>query len=236
MTFPIEVVCDSVADAIAAQAAGAGRIELGCAPTLGGLTPSTGMLEAVMAVARIPVVALVRPCPGGFAYDADTVSAMVSDIRSMVRAGVAGVVVGALDPHGALDRDACRRFREAAQGVEIVLHRAFDRVADRDRALDLAIELGYERILTSGGAPTALEGAGEIARLRERAAGRIEFLPAGGIRAGSVHAVAEATGCRWVHAGPRRPATEGAVDTDFPGATRLDAEALAALVREAPGA
>jgi len=233
MIASIEVVCDSVADTLAAQAAGAGRIELGSAPTLGGLTPSQGLVDAVLEVATVPVVVLVRPQPGGFVVDGATVSAMVSDIRWLSARGVAGVVVGALDTDGEVDIDACRRFRDAAEDIEFVFHRAFDRVADRDGALDAALELGVDRILTSGGAASALAGAGEIARLRERAAGAMEFLPAGGIRAANVGRVTVATGCRWVHAGPRcgvDSTVPGGEDSDFPGATRLDVDALAAMV------
>ncbi|MFM7322640.1 MAG: copper homeostasis protein CutC [Armatimonadota bacterium] len=234
MSALVEVVCDTVGDAREAQAAGAGRIELGCAPTLGGLTPTLGMVERVLAEVAIPVVVLVRAVPGGFAYPGDLVETMARDIARIASLGVAGVVVGALDARGAVDVEACRRFLDAAEGVETVFHRAFDCVADRDRALDTLISLGFDRILTSGGAAAALEGAAEIARLRGRAHGRIDFLPAGGIRADSVGRVLAASGCRAVHAGPRRDSTVGKPGASaFPGDTCLDVDALKKLMKEA---
>jgi len=236
VTVRVEVVCDTARDAREAEAAGADRIELGSAPTLGGLTPTLGTVETVLASVSIPVVVLVRAVPGGFAYPAEIVQAMARDIGRIAAFGVAGVVVGALDDKGAVDVEACRRFRDAAAGVETVFHRAFDSVSDRDRALDALISLEFDRILTSGGAATALQGGAEIARLRERAEGSIEFLPAGGIRADSVRQVLAATGCDAVHAGPRRSLDRldpGKAAVDFTGATALDPVALRALIAAA---
>lgn len=233
MTALLEVVCDSVSDARAAWSAGAGRIELGCAPTLGGLTPSVGLLEAVRAVCPLPVVVLVRPRPGGFHYDADTVGAMARDAAALVAAGADGIVFGCLTASGTVDRDACARLVDAASGRGCVFHRAFDVVADRDAALDLLGELGVSRILTSGGAATAVEGAPELRRLRERGVGRIAILPAGGIRASNVAAVLAATGCVEAHLGPRRvvrdpTSARGAVD--YGEHTALDGDALSAAL------
>lgn len=122
---------------------------------------------------------------------------MIEDARRLLDAGADGIVVGILDDTNTIDRERMARFRDLAKDKQCVCHRAFDAVKDRDAAIRTLSELGYDRVLTSGGAATALEGAEELKRLRQTA--QIDVLPGGGIKPHNWRAVAEATGADWVH-------------------------------------
>jgi copper homeostasis protein len=202
MSILIEAACSSVADCVGAEAAGANRVELCAALLVGGLTPSVGMFEVARAATALPIVCMVRPRAGAFCYTGAELETMRRDVEVFRAAGAAGVVVGVLRPDRSVDIEACKRLVDAAGPIETVFHRAFDLVPDLDRALDALIELGITRVLTSGGVPTALEGAAAIERLIRRSAGRVQILPGGGVRAGNAAAILEATGASSLHLGP----------------------------------
>lgn len=188
---------------------------------------------AVAARAGVPVHALIRPRGGSFLYAPDEIAAMVCDIRQARRSGVQGVVIGAARADGRLDQDALAQLVAASEGMAVTLNRVFDLVPDRDEAMDLAIAMGIGRILTSGGAATAAEGAAEIGRLERRAAGRIGILPAGGISADNVASLLAGAPVAEVHASCSRPApATGPLSrlgfTD-PGDRQTDRDAVTAL-------
>lgn len=137
---------------------------------------------AIAARAAIPVHALIRPRAGHFTYSKDEIAVMEADIHAVREAGLAGVVIGATTMDAALDIDAIRRLIKVAEGLDLTLHRAIDVVADMEAALDLAIELGFSRVLTSGGARHAEEGLAVIKRLARHGAGCISIMPGGGVR------------------------------------------------------
>lgn len=176
----LEVCVDSVEGMLAAVAGGADRIELCAALEVGGLTPSAGQMECAAEVG-LPVHALIRSRAGDFCFGPDEVDAMVADIRSAGAAGLAGVVIGAARADGRLDMTALRRMRDAAGSMSVTLHRVFDLVPDFAQAVEAAVDLGLNRILTSGGAIGAPEGAAALAGIHRMAAGRIGILPAAGI-------------------------------------------------------
>ncbi|MFV0410635.1 MAG: copper homeostasis protein CutC [Paracoccus sp. (in: a-proteobacteria)] len=178
----LEVCVDDPQGLAVAIAGGAQRIELCSALALGGLTPSLGLIVAA-ARAPVPVFAMIRPRPGGFVYDRDELAAAEVDISAVRTAGLAGIVFGATDASGRPDREALKRIRDCAHGLPMVMHRAIDVAPDLDEALDTAIEFGFCRVLTSGGAPGAAEGAEGISRLARRAAGRITIMAGGGVDA-----------------------------------------------------
>ncbi len=202
--FTIEVGVTRVDDAIAAELAGAQRLELNSALILGGLTPSWGLIGEVIRAVKIPVMIMIRPRGGGFCYSASEVDVMRRDVVAAVTAGAKGVVFGPITPQGEIDVAATERLVRAAGNAPSIFHRAFDLCRDADQALDKLIELGVRRVMTSGGATTALLGAEKIAHLRSHAADRIEILPAGGIRNENVAALIAATGCNQVHASFRK--------------------------------
>jgi copper homeostasis protein len=203
MSILIEAACASVADCVAAEEAGAGRIELCSALVVGGLTPSLGLFTAARAQTSLPIVCMVRPRAGAFCYDASERDAMRRDVEAFRDAGADGVVFGALTPEGTVDVDASADLVSRAGPLTTVFHRAFDVVPDVDSALEALVTVRVTRVLTSGQAAASLEGADVIRRLIARAAGRIEILPGGGIRAASVARLVEETGAQALHLGPQ---------------------------------
>jgi copper homeostasis protein len=194
-----EVCVDTVAGALAAEEAGADRIELCAALGTGGLTPSAGLIGEVLAATALPVHVLIRPREGDFVYDRREVSVMVRDVEAAVRVGAHGVVVGALTAAGDLDVDACRRLFDAAGGRPVTVHRAFDLARDPFGALDAVLGLGADRLLTSGQEATALDGAPLIAGLVRAAGDRLTVMAGGGITAGNVARVVRETGVTEIH-------------------------------------
>jgi copper homeostasis protein len=211
-TMRLEITVQDVDGVGAAQAGGADRVELCQALALGGLTPSPGMTE-LAALVGPEVHVLVRPREGGFACTATEVSVMVRDVETLLDAGAAGVVVGALTVDGsALDRHAMKALVRAAEGRPVTVHRCVDvllGVYRRDPAalVDELAGLGVRRILTSGGAPRALEGLSVLAALAEAAEGRIEITAGGGVRPEHVPALA-AAGVDAVHLSARAHVTD----------------------------
>ncbi|WP_116135046.1 copper homeostasis protein CutC [Tropicimonas sp. IMCC34043] len=201
----LEVCVGGANDATAAVTAGADRLELCVALEIGGLTPSPGLMQAA-AWLPCPVIALIRPRAGDFTYSAAEIEVMRGDIAAARSAGLAGVAIGALTGEGRLDLQAMAPLRDAASGMELVLHRAFDLAADPFAALDEAIAFGFDRILTSGQAATAAEGAALIGRLVAAAGERITILPGAGLSAETAPALLAATGAREVHASCSAPA------------------------------
>ena len=196
----LEVCTGTYEAALAAHRAGAQRIELCQALGDGGLTPSLGLLRAVL---RLPIPrkhVLIRPRPGDFLYTPAEQQIMADDIRTACREGADGIVVGALTADGQVDMAAMRLFIEAAGTVPVTFHRAFDMCADHAAALDALIALGVARVLTSGGCATALEGADAIAALVRRAAGRIVIMPGCGVNAANAADIIRQTGAGEIHA------------------------------------
>lgn len=184
----LEVCVDNVHGLAAALAGGADRIELCSALELGGLTPTPGLLRAA-ASGPVPVVAMIRPRGGDFCFDDAETALMLDEIDAVAAAGLQGVVLGAALPDGRLDWRTLERLvrRAADRGLRCTLHRAVDLCPDATQATRQAADLGFERILTSGGASSALEGLAVLERCFEAAAGRITVMPGGGIDAGNVH-------------------------------------------------
>lgn len=207
MTTILEICVDDSAGVDAAVAGGADRIELCSALELGGLTPSAALLDHALR-SGCPIHVMIRPRAGGFVYDQDDVALMIAEIHGAVERGAAGVVVGALRPDGRLDRAALERFRDAAQGAAIVLHRAIDLVPDPVAAVGEAIALGYDKILSSGGARTAIEGAAMLAAMVAAAGERLSIIAGSGVTPDTVARIVAETGVREVHGSASRPGRE----------------------------
>ncbi|WP_174804115.1 copper homeostasis protein CutC [Martelella limonii] len=199
MTNLLEICVGDIAGLDTAVQAGADRIELCMAPDQGGLTPSPGLIE-IAAGASIPVHVLIRPRAGGFVYSEAEYKTMLRDIAFCREAGIAGVAIGALDTHHELDEAGLSRLMEAAHGMDITLHRAFDLTRDPFAALERAIALGIPRILTSGQEPRASEGRALIEALAAAADGRIALMPGSGINASNAHLFLDIPGITQLHA------------------------------------
>jgi len=203
----LEICVDDAVGVDAAVAGGADRIELCSALELGGLTPSAALLSHAVR-AGCPVHMMIRPRAGDFAYSEDDLDLMVEEIGAAIARGAAGVVVGALRPDGRLDREALARFRDAARGATIVLHRAIDLVPDPVAAVREAIALGYDKILSSGGALSAVEGITTLAAMVAAAGERLSIIAGAGVRPNNVARVIAGTGVREIHGSASRPGPE----------------------------
>jgi copper homeostasis protein len=205
----LEVCVDTAAGLQAAAEGGADRIELCSALELGGLTASAGLMAEAAGLA-LPVIALIRPRAGGFVYTPAEERAMLRDIDQAAALGLAGIAVGALTEDGGLDLPILQRLARQAPGLQLSLHRAFDLVRDPAAALEQAVDLGFQRILTSGGAVTAPAGTARLAALVGQSRARIRILAGSGITAANVGALLSATGVHEVHASCRGPTVEAA--------------------------
>ena len=195
----VEICLETVQGLRAAQVGGADRVELCSALDVGGLTPSTGMMR-FSADQGIAARALIRPRAGLFRYSEDEINVIEKDISAAIDFGLSGVVLGAARDDGQLDRDLLLRLLDRCDGLGKTLHRVFDLVPDPFEGLEVAIELGFDRILTSGQAPTALEGAALLGKLVAAADGRTIILAACGIDADNVGDLVRTTSVREVHA------------------------------------
>jgi len=177
----VEVCAYSLFSCIAADRAGADRVELCASPYEGGTTPSTGLVKRVLSDTSIQVHAMLRPRGGDFCYDSSEKQTMLAEAADLVAAGVHGLVVGALLPNGDLDVDFLADVRRVAAGVELTCHRAIDVARDPLDVMEGLINLGFVRILSSGQKDKALDGIDALAEMVERAAGRIQIMAGSGV-------------------------------------------------------
>lgn len=164
------------------------------------MTPSVATLDAVVREVVVPVHAMVRPRAGDFVYSADEFEAMRRALPRLREHGARGVVFGVLREDGRLDAERMGELVALCDGLRVVCHRAFDATPGADESLEQLVALGVHEVLTSGQAPTALEGAATLQRLLVRAAGRIEILAGGGVRPHNVRELLTQTGVHRVHA------------------------------------
>ncbi|MFI9488006.1 copper homeostasis protein CutC [Promicromonospora sp. NPDC052451] len=243
----LELAVQDPAGAVIAAGVGARRVELCSAlGATGGITPSAGLVEAVVAAAAVvpasdsaPILevhVLVRPRPGGFVYSAAETDLMLRDVTLAVDAGADGVVVGALTPSGEVDVARVRELVAAAEDAEVTFHRALDVVADPVAALDVLAELGVARVLTSGGAARAADGLERLAALVERSAEvGIEIMAGGGVTAADVPALL-GVGVDAVHLSAKRTVVDaagpgGGGETGYEVTDQTLAEAAAQALR-----
>ena len=196
----VEAAVDSLEAALAAEAAGADRLELCGDLGVGGITPPLELQREARRRVRIPCFVMVRPRGGGFAYSPAEVEAMLADVARARDLGASGIVTGALDHLGHIDVAVTERLVAAARPLHVTFHKAFDTLADLPGALELLAGLGVARVLTSGGAPTAAAGAATIAALVQQAGSRIEIVAGGSVSGASVVSLVRDTGVTEIHA------------------------------------
>ena len=223
-----ESCVESFEAAVASESGGAARVELCATLDVGGTTPPATLVARCVASLGIPVFVMVRPRGGDFVYADDEARAMECAVRAMAAAGAHGLVFGALTTGGTIDAPLMRRLIEAARPLPVTYHKAFDDTCNLFEALDALVTLGVDRVLTSGGAPTAAQGAEMIAALVRQAGHALVVVAGGGVRAHNVTDLVRATGVREVHA---RLLPAGApADVD----AQSWAETVAAFVRALP--
>jgi copper homeostasis protein len=201
----VEVCVDSLESALAAERGGARRVELCASLAEGGVTPSAGMIATTRQKISIGLHVMIRPRAGDFYYAADEFEVMRRDVLMAKQLGADGVVFGILDGDANVDVQRTRALVDLARPLQTTYHRAFDMSADYFRSLEHVVEAGVDRILTSGGAPTAIAGIAVLRSLVEAARGRVIIMACGGINHQNVQRVVEATFVREIHAGLRTP-------------------------------
>ncbi|MBE5800564.1 MAG: copper homeostasis protein CutC [Clostridiales bacterium] len=194
----IEVCVDSMESVREAVKGGADRLELCANLIIGGTTPSQALIREA-AKLGVPVHVLIRPRFGDFLFTEDEKREQLEQIAQLKALGAHGAVVGALKPDGSLDVEFLKECRAAAQGLSLTLHRAFDVCRDAEEALEQAIAIGVDTILTSGQKATAIEGAALITQLTAKAGERIVIMPGSGINAGNIAQLRDAAHARAFH-------------------------------------
>jgi copper homeostasis protein len=202
----LEICVASLDYAIAAERAGADRIELCSELDCGGVTPSAGLLDAVREQLRIPIHVLIRPRAGDFVYSAREFSAMRKAIQNAKDRKMDGIVVGILDQKSCIDVARTRELVEVAHPLPVTFHRAFDETGCGRESLEAVIQTGAKRLLTSGCRPKAPDALRALARLIKQSAGRLIVMPGSGIISANVARVVRATSAREVHASLLTPA------------------------------
>jgi copper homeostasis protein len=199
--FVLEISVESVAAAVAAERGGADRIELCADAAIGGVTPSVEMMREARPRIKIPIFAMIRPRGGDFLYSNEEFAAMQRSIDDARAASMDGLVLGILTAKRGVDVARTRELIGLCKGLPVTFHRAIDEAAGLLRALEEIITTGAQRVLTSGGKASALEGAGAIAEMVAQAGARIVILPGAGIHADNVPEVAKRTGAQEFHSG-----------------------------------
>ena len=199
--YLLEISVETGESALAAQRGGADRVELCGNLSIGGVTPSVELMRMACDQLHIPIFVMIRPRGGHFVYSEDEFAEMKRSIGEAKQAGMDGVVLGILTKDRLVDIERTRELVAVARPLPATFHRAFDDCGDLRRALEEIIQCGASRILTSGGAKSAPEGASMLAELVELASERIVILPGGGINASNLSEVAKHTHAREFHSG-----------------------------------
>ena len=203
MDYRLEICAFNLPSAIIAQQAGADRIELCASPEEGGVTPSHGVIRLARESLRIALYPIIRPRGGDFLYSDEEFRIMLRDVDYCKQVGCNGVVIGLLKSDGSVDQARCARLVEAAYPLGVTFHRAFDWAANPFETLETIIQLGCERILTSGQRQTAEEGVELLDQLVREADDRIVIMPGSGVRASNIAFLAEKTGAAEFHTSAR---------------------------------
>lgn len=195
----LEIVVYNIESALKAQEGGADRIELCDNPGEGGTTPSFGIIESVRQNVNLDVYVMIRPRGGDFHYTNYEFHSMKRDIYQCQRISVDGIVLGILNADGTLDKKRCKELIDKARPLKVTCHRAFDMTRDPFEALEACIEVGFDRILTSGHRTSALLGANLIGELIKKANGRIAIMPGSGVNENTVEEIVRKTGATEIH-------------------------------------
>lgn len=195
----LEVVVYNIESALKAQEGGADRIELCDNPGEGGTTPSAGTIEIVRGNVSLDVFVMIRPRGGDFCYTSWEFHSMKRDIWHCQKISVDGVVFGILTPDGRIDKKRCKELIDKARPLKVTCHRAFDMARDQFEALEDCIEVGFDRILTSGGKTQASKGAELIGELIKKANGRIAIMPGSGVNENTVEEIIQITKATEIH-------------------------------------
>lgn len=198
----IEICCGSYEDCLAADKGGAKRVELNSALHLGGLTPSLGSLIKSKQNTDLKIITMVRPRSAGFCYSNEDIEVMLVDAKALLDHGADGIAFGFLNQDGTIDVTSTKRMMSVIRSypnAEAVFHRAFDCTANPYEAIETCIELGIDRILTSGQEAKAIDGKALIKELVLKYSDKIEILPGSGMNDTNAVAFMNETGVNQIH-------------------------------------
>lgn len=194
----LEIACFDLVSAELAAAAGADRIELCENYVKGGLTPLNEIILSARERIKIPLHVMIRPRGGDFTYGSAELEVMRQQILFCKESGIDGVVFGVLTKKNDIDRNACRKLKSEAGPMQVTFHRAIDQCVDLDKSLKLLIDLGIERVLTSGGSKNAADHIPNLEVLQKIYGGELIIVPGGGVRSMNIQQLLE-TGCHEFH-------------------------------------
>ena len=197
----VEICLEDIESAIAAQCGGADRIELCDNLTVGGTTPSIGMIQQVRQQLQIDLQVLVRPRGGDFCYTDLEFGVMRRDVEAAKSAGANGIVTGILNPDGTIDIQRTQELVRLALPIPVTFHRAFDHTPDSLSALETLVDCGVSRILSSGQAPSAHEGLSLLSQLQETTQGRISIMAGGGVNSRNAPSIVRQARISEIHTG-----------------------------------
>ena len=215
----VELCTGGIDDVILAAELQCDRIELNCGMAVGGLTPPAGLAATARRIFPGPIVGMVRPREAGFAYSDAEFAQMLDDCEFLLASGINGIAIGCLTSDGTVDVDHCMRLRRLFPAATLVFHKAFDVTPNLHLASQQLIDVGFNRILTSGGCTAAVEGCTRIRELQDVFGTQIEFIVGGGVRAHNLDSIVRASGCDQIHTAARcvvtDPSTNGNCSLDF---------------------
>ncbi|TWU54401.1 Copper homeostasis protein CutC [Rubripirellula tenax] len=215
----IELCAGGIDDVLLAAELQIDRIELNSGMALGGLTPSPGLVGAARQVFSGPIVAMVRPREAGFTYSDAEFDLMLADCEVLLAAGINGIAIGCLTSVGSIDVQRCAAIRRRCSSATLVFHKAFDGTSDLHLAARQLIDVGFDRILTSGGSTTAVAGIRTTQQLIRDFGSQIQFVVGGGVRAENLETIVRETGCDQIHSSVRGvvecPLSAGDCECDF---------------------
>ena len=220
----IELCTGSIEDVILAAELQIDRIELNSGMAVGGLTPPAGLVAAARRTFTGPIIAMVRPREAGFAYTNAEFTQMLDDCEFLLASGVEGIAIGFLKLDGTIDVDRCTHLRRLFPAATLVFHKAFDATPDLGLASHQLIDSGFDRILTSGGCASVIDGVHTIRHLRNAYGPHIEYIVAGGVRSYNLDSIVRETGCDQIHTAARTivldPSIDGRHQLDFGSVVR----------------
>jgi copper homeostasis protein len=229
LSIKVEICVGDVESAIAAEAGGADRVELCDNLSVGGTTPSAGVIAETCRWVSIPVHVLIRPRAGDFVYSDRELAAMAHDIEAAKALGASGVVLGVLTDEGTVDADRTAELIRVARPMTVTFHKAIDQTRQTSEALDTLIALGIDRVLTSGARASALEGLDRLAQMVSQSAGRITIMAGGRLASDHITTILDRARVREIHLGSavtkrvRRPGIHEPEDGSDLGWNRADA-------------
>jgi len=195
----LEICCTSLEEAIAAEKAGANRIELCEDLSVGGVSPRLKTIQQTTSILRIPIHVLIRSRAGNFVYSNSETQTMLQQIEQAFNYPIDGIVVGALTNERTINLEQAAAFRMAALNKKCFFHKAFDEIENQSEALEQLIDLKYDGILTSGGAVSAIEGQLQLQQLVQQAGNRLLIMPGGAIRSNNLSNLHQTVNASWYH-------------------------------------